>query len=202
MLSSTLLAEFRKLGREIRKKQDAFVNLYHKALIEVGGKRWRDKDISTFFTTIQAELKPVLVGDGALSGSVFNAYCHAAKLALLFDVPFSIARTCAASLLPDVKQEFDQDDSDDEPGIKFTRALSVVRQRERDKTLATPQNRRLPFPEDGENDNDFCFRLCHLLLQHAEDERVSRHLEKNPLVQEILRHAKGVVVVNGGEKVA
>ncbi len=174
------------------------MKLYQKALIEIGGEKWNAGNVAEIFKVVKNELQPVIVTEGDLAASVFHAYCHAARLALLFDIPFSIASSCSVGLLPDVRNEFDKDESHDSNDRKFARALQIVREQRQALIMNKPQKRVLPFPDKGETNDDVVYRTCRILPAHSTDDRVSGKLQ-HPLFDEVVRNCEaGLAVVLAG----
>jgi hypothetical protein len=194
MLSQKLITEFTEWATDAAQKQEKFVALYGQACVECGGNGWREKDIELFFKTVQKELKPVLVDAGILSSSVFYAYCHAARIALLFDVPFSFADRCRTVHLPQVLTLVAQDKSEQPKLVKFKRALAQVRGWQRKAIVRSGDRHVLPVPQPDETSERLQYRLARMLLEYAGDEKV-KPLLTDTLTQQMLRMAEGVVAI-------
>lgn len=194
MLSEKLIGEFRQWGKDLAKKQEQFIELYGQACVEYGGNGWRQQDIESFFKAVQKELKSVLVDEGILASSVFYTYCHAARLALLFDLPFSFADRCRTSHLPEVLKLVSEDKGDATNLVKFQRALAKVRAQQRKPASRSADRHILPVPQPDETPEGLQYRLATMLVEYANSEKV-KPLLNDVLTQQMLRLAEGVVAV-------
>jgi hypothetical protein len=194
MLSEKLIAEFTEWAKDAAKRQGQFVTLYGQACVECGGNGWREADIEIFFKTVQKELKPVLVDAGILTSSVFYAYCHAARIALLFDLPFSFADRCRTVHLPEVLKLVVQDKSDQPRLVKFKRALAKVRGGQRKPVVASGGRHILPMPQPDETPERLQYRVAKMLLEYAGDQKV-KPLLTDALTQQMVRTAEGLVAL-------
>ena len=181
-----------------RRKQDQFLTHYRDALKECGGNNWRNGDIVDFYKTIQSEIKPVCVVENGLSESNFNAYCNAARIAILFDIPFSLSRRCKMTHLSEVAKMVDADTSDQPNEKKFAEALKAVIETKRKPASikATRFGESLiggfPIPTANEPPQQLQYRLAKALLEYAEQDKV-RPLLDDVLVHQLLRIANGIV---------
>lgn len=193
MLSTKLLNQFRTIAKSIGTMQQRFVDLYSAALIEVAGKHWQRGDIAAFFETVQGELIVALVDSELMAQSVFYAYCHAARTALLFDVPFSIANRVTTKDLPEVKRLVEADKTRDPKPTKFIRAANKVREDRKAEILASTGggNASLPMPFANEAPEVYAYRVCRMLATLGESEEVQEHSSED--LTDLLAIAKGVV---------
>ena len=162
MLSEILLKQFGSWSVDAKARQDQFLKLYRQALVECGGNAWRTGDIVNHYKNIQEEIRPFCVCENGLSTGNFHAYCDAARIAILFDIPFSVSRRCKMTNLPDVVKLFDADKSDKTAEKKFVGALKAVLEAKRKPAVVMRVERLggLPIPTANEKPEQLQYRLA------------------------------------------
>ena len=134
------------------------------AIEEVGGKEWKKTDLPQLFRQLEKEISIPLCRDQdgpQLSHDTFKKYMSAAKKALLFGIPFSMAYNPTYEEIPKVKALVDVDKSNRPAMDKFRDALRAVRNERRHVTVDT-QIRAIRLPT-ADTEDDFLQSLAGIL---------------------------------------
>jgi hypothetical protein len=176
MLDSVLIIRMKSVGQSITTDAEAFVAVMANAVEALGGKQWKKSDLPSLFQDLYKECRHALciADDGPrIDNGLFGQYFRAARNALVFDVPFRIAKRIPTSDLMELLSLVEADTRPCTREQKLRDAVVLLRAKRRPEP--TPINSvhiPLPTPDDGDEWVMVLYNSLNRLLCLPEVERL------------------------------
>jgi hypothetical protein len=180
MLTSKTVRKLKAVGFSIHKAQEAFLAVLREAIEELGGVKWKKRDLPDLFRRLQeAIVGPLCKDDDGphLSSDTFKNYMSAAQKSLLFDVPFRMAGRIKYEDLPRIKATVEADLTGRTKEEKVKSALVVMREEKRQLKRRQCSFLRVPLPslDEGEGWIDELFGAIGTALDTPEAQSLMCH---------------------------